>query len=1039
MDSGGDQVSQSSSKTSTEQTARSSKKWLYVSACITIGILVIVSIIVIFLLRSPKDEGTEVKGKTNIYVLPQEYRLPGTLVPSSYELVLQTYLPFYVDIPKEKNLTIDAEVTIKMLVHKPTNVIVLNQAGISVIKEKCRATSNGKAVDIQEVDFDHTHEKVSFYLRDSLPVGQEVMLKVPYSAPINNGSNGLYQNLYRDSNNKTKIAAVTHVEPTSARKMVPCFDEPEYKAFWKVKIIHPKGTIAISNAKESDVITQQGGKWTTSTFEPTPIMSSYLLALLVSEFTYNQMQTNRGVRFRLWSAPATKSQREYGLKVATTVMESFEKYFGVNDVMSKQDLVALENFEAGAMENWGMITFRKAYLLDLSQKSHKDPLEFKREQHERRRQVETTVAHELTHQWFGNLVTLSWWEELWLNEGFAAYFEDVRLLGPADEGMEISKDEFVEETEDALVEDARVSGRPMSSIIHEFREIGSSFDTISYNRGAAIIAMLRAVIGNKNFQKGLTHYLKKFSFKCTKSEDLWQALSDVCEGVKGPSGSSLDLKNFGTQWTKMMGYPLVTARFSSDTLEITQQRYTLNTSIQEHEKYRSPRQSYKWDVPIWLKTKKGDTILEWLKANEPLHINLGSLQMPVVINAHRNGYYRQNYDRTGWELIAAQFTRNSVFDQYTRYVLLSDAFSAAAIGQLEYELVFKLIRYAYTSRNGEKQWLPWKAIVVEMMKIYRMYPGTSENAFYVRLYIEKVLRPILIEIGKKFFAEETEFAEHIRKQNESLKERITGRLGWESMRWESNSALNLAVSVLDLYCRLGSGCSSLSRSLFEREVLRRCDTTAKASECVGIHSSFRGFAYCQGIKELGLVAFQKVSNFLMIEDDADERKRLHTGLGCIQNVDVLERRLLEMLDKKTTYNDREIADVFHSAANNPPPPSNDSLLRLCISKWKAFHEKFAKNHEVLSDFIKDCISKVHSREEMLMIESAHKSCCIGKSDDVVQAGLELAEFRIKWIEKYSKIVSDLTRAELERLKKKDNVIKHDYVEVETEYEELTLY
>ncbi|CAJ0603922.1 unnamed protein product [Cylicocyclus nassatus] len=352
-----------------------------------------------------------------------------------------------------------------------------------------------------------------------------------------------------------------------------------------------------------------------------------------------------------------------------------------------------------------------------------------------------------------------------------------------------SKDELVENTEKALVVDARVTGRPMSSIIHEFREILSSFDEISYERGAAIIAMLRTVIGEKNFRKGLTHYLNKFSFKCTKSEDLWQALSDVCEGVKGPSGSSFDLKNFGTQWTKMMGYPLVTARFSSDKLEITQQRYTLNTSIQEHEKYRSPRQSYKWDVPIWLKTKTGDTILEWLKANEPLHINLGSLQMPVVINPHRNGYYRQNYDSVGWELIAAQFTRNSVFDRYTRYVLLSDAFSAAAIGQLEYELVFKLIRYAYSSKKGEKEWLPWEAIVDEMYKIYAMYRRRDENASYVWKYINRVLRPIALEIRKKFLAEETEFAKYIRKQNESSKERITGRLDWRSVRWESNTAL----------------------------------------------------------------------------------------------------------------------------------------------------------------------------------------------------------------------------------------------------------
>ncbi|CAJ0603889.1 unnamed protein product [Cylicocyclus nassatus] len=238
---------------------------------------------------------------------------------------------------------------------------------------------------------------------------------------------------------------------------------------------------------------------------------------------------------------------------------------------------------------------------------------------------------------------------------------------------------------------------------------------------------------------------------------------------------------------------------------------------------------------------------------------------------------------------------------------------------------------------------------------------------------------------------------------------------------------NVAVSVLDLYCRLGSACSSLSRSLFEREVLHRCDATAKASECVGIHSNFRGVAYCQGIKELGNVAFQKVSNFLMIEDDADERRRLCTGLRCIQNLHLLKGKLLEVLDKKNAYDDREVADVFQSVAKNQL--ADKLLLRFCISNWKAIHDRFAEKYNVLSEVIRSCISKARSREEILMIESAHKSN--GRYDDADQAGLELAEFRIKWIEKYSKIVSNLARAELERLERNDTVIKHDYLEVET--------
>ncbi|CAJ0606589.1 unnamed protein product [Cylicocyclus nassatus] len=416
-------------------------------ACFIIMVLIIVIIVQLWLfsllyiqLKHRKDGEKKTEEKENIFVLPSEYRLPRNVTPLSYELVLKIYLPFYVDFPKEKNLTVDGEVRINMLVRESTNVIVLNQAGISIEKEKCSVYSHDNAFVVERLDYDHTHERVSFYLNDVLPSGQTATLKVSYTARVLNGTYGLYQNLYV-SNNKIKIAAVTKMEPTSARKLVPCFDEPDFKAVWKVTIVHPVGTTAIANAMELDVSNEPGGEWKKSAFKPTPIMSSYLLAVFVSEFTYNEARTNRGVRVRLWSAPGSESQRDYGLKVATTALSTFEKYFGLNEVMLKQDLVALENFGSGAMENWGLITFRRKYLLDLAvpnaSLTSEEQSSFLLNKYNRHMDIESVVTHELTHQWFGNLVTLAWWEELWLNEGFAAYFENLRLVSPGDDELAI--------------------------------------------------------------------------------------------------------------------------------------------------------------------------------------------------------------------------------------------------------------------------------------------------------------------------------------------------------------------------------------------------------------------------------------------------------------------------------------------------------------------------------------------------------------------------------------------------------------------------
>ncbi|CAJ0606590.1 unnamed protein product [Cylicocyclus nassatus] len=743
-------------------------------------------------------------------------------------------------------------------------------------------------------------------------------------------------------------------------------------------------------------------------------MSSYLLAVFVSEFTYNEARTTRGVRVRLWSAPGSESQRDYGLKVATTALRTFEKYFGLNEVMLKQDLVALENFGSGAMENWGLITFRKKLLLDLAvPNASPNIVDLLDNKYIRHMAIESVVTHELTHQWFGNLVTLAWWEELWLNEGFAEYFENLRLVSPADDELAIDYVMFLSGTEEAMQVDASVRSRPISSIIHEYHEIRKSFDTISYKKGAAIIAMLRAVLGNKNFRRGLTHYLKKFAYKCTKSENLFQAISEVIDEVEGPNGLTLDVLHFGTQWTKMMGFPLVTARTLGTRIEIRQQRYLLNTSVQEHEKYRFHRQEYKWDVPIWLTSREGDTTLKWLKTNEPLYVKLESLRLPVIMNPHRNGYYRQNYDSAAWMHIARLLKQNhTVLDHYTRYVLLCDAFSAAFIGQLDYGIVFELIRYAHASDGGEQHRLPWKAIIDGFDKLLTMYRLEEEDASSVKSYMQAVLFPFYREIVLQLLGQETEFGQSIAKRNSRLppRERIVGMMS-ERKRWKSVIDIKAAVSLLSLYCKIETGCSSMFRMLFESGVLRGCSGFEKASQCVHIYDSFKGIAYCQGVKELGVAAFRKVDDLLKLEDDADEKEKLATGLGCVQNITLLKRKLLEALDMESNYSREEIVELFGSVAKNPL--SDEWMLCFCISNWKAIYERVTDS---ITWIVKSCFSKVRSHGEVLLIKALQKSGCNGCDHNAIHIGLEQVEHRIHWIERYSKKVSELAQSELESLR-----------------------
>ncbi|KAL6743482.1 hypothetical protein Aduo_016515 [Ancylostoma duodenale] len=318
---------------------------------------------------------------------PYNVYLPKNLKPLSYNLVIKVYLPNYVEFPANKNLTTEGEVTINMVVMHDTNVIVLNMKNIILITDKCDVHSGKIRLTITRINIEDQLDRVIFVLAETLHVGQEVSLKVTYAGKIDDKLDGLYQTTYNDSQGKLKIAAVSKCEPISARKIVPCFDEPEYKAVWNVTIVHPIGTRAIANALELKETTEADGLWKVSRFHPTPILASYLLALFVSEFDYEESYTKRGVRFRVWSAPNTREKRSYGLKAAITLMELFEEYFGVQDIAMKQDLVALPDFGSGAMENWGLITFRERLLLA-------DGLP-KQERQSRQQRI---IAHELAHQ-----------------------------------------------------------------------------------------------------------------------------------------------------------------------------------------------------------------------------------------------------------------------------------------------------------------------------------------------------------------------------------------------------------------------------------------------------------------------------------------------------------------------------------------------------------------------------------------------------------------------------------------------------------------
>ncbi|KAK6758794.1 hypothetical protein RB195_016180 [Necator americanus] len=975
---------------------------MLITAIAIIAILVLSCVSTYLITRAQFKHLSEVKNHTQsreklqkpTFSIMEELRLPRKLKPVFYNLVIKVYLPFYVDFPADKNLTTDGEVVIDIVVLQPTNEIILNMKEIRFLSDKCEAQSNGAHIPITSIKVDDHLERVVFILAETLDVNQNVRLKVIFRGVINDGLSGMYRTFFEDAQGKMKIAAVTQFESADARRMVPCFDEPAYKAAWNVTVIHPKGTTAIANGFEISETLEPDGKWKVSTFRQTPVMSSYLVAIFVSEFDFDESYTKRGVRFRLWSPPKDKPLRKYGLETAVIFMETFEKYFGIEDVVMKQDLVAVEDFSAGAMENWGLITFSGDILLSLFSLLMEDSVQRK------------VIAHELAHQWFGNLVTMNWWDELWLKEGFASYFENIELNENRD--MRISKTEHVTSFNSPMKKDSLAASRPLSSIIDIPLEISESYDSLSYSKGGIIIAMIRDVVGEQNFRKALIHYLKKFSFENTRGNDLWKAFDEAVEGVEGPDGGKLSMVDFGPQWSKQMGLPLVTVEhFNSTTLKIGQERYMKVPHAAELQKYRNS--AYKWDVPLWYQWDDKQVYYKWLKREEPLYLD--RKEAPIVINVDRRGYFIQNYDSDGWKKITRQFEKNhEVYSPHTRYTVISDAFSAALIGQLDYKTVFALLKYL----SKEEDSLVWNAVTRGFDTIKNLL-GDESGRKWVDLYSKKIMERKYRSVYSKYISGEFEThgnsgraLHQARRYGKKKHYKSTSGMS----RYSSSLRLKFATSVIESYCEAGSNnCSSTFQSLFERGVLERCTKGRKASQCVKISSHLRKLTYCYGVKQIGTAAVEKVKELYNNEDNRYEKDNLAKGMGCAQKIEELKSLLRDEI-KKTERNAQRIVDVFVTVSVNPV--SREFLINFLIENWEAIYEKLGNhnNHGQLSAVIGACLGGMHSNAEIMLVKLFQKSNPNAQQFRIINERIEEAEHTIAWLKKHSQKLIEFFKSEL---------------------------
>ena len=551
--------------------------------------------------------------------------------PINYELVFS---------PDLKNFKFGGRETITADCKKATKLISLNCAEIKIIS--CQIQNKGRVID-SSIKINEKKEELQINLKEK--IRGYVKIQIEFQGILNDRLLGFYRSQYKHGS-KTKYLATTQFEAADARRAFPCWDEPKAKATFDITIIADNKFTAISNMPIKSK-TKLGTK-TSYQFGKTPIMSTYLIYLGVGEFEYLSSKVGK-IQIRVVTTKGNKSKGRFSLDLGKKLLVSYEKYFGIKYPLPKLDLIAVPDFAAGAMENWGAITFRETILLYDSKTSSTRTKQF----------IAEVISHEIAHQWFGNLVTMEWWNDLWLNESFATFMA-TKFVDKFYPEWDLWN-QFVEDAMNvAMGLDSLKTTHPIDVKVNSPSEIREIFDAISYDKGGCILRMLEDYVGEPNFRKGLMTYLKAFKYKNARGQDLWDAIGKA---------SKMPVSSMVNSWLKQPGFPLVEIQQDGNKLQIKQNRYLL----EEDKKSKKGL----WKIPLAIGFS-GNTVTK-LFSTKSMSFTIPK-SIGFVANYGRKGFYRVKYDE-GILLDLKMLVDQKQIPSIDRWAIQNDLYSLCVSGK----------------------------------------------------------------------------------------------------------------------------------------------------------------------------------------------------------------------------------------------------------------------------------------------------------------------------------------------------------------------
>uniref|UniRef100_A0A6G1SDN0 Aminopeptidase n=1 Tax=Aceria tosichella TaxID=561515 RepID=A0A6G1SDN0_9ACAR len=853
-------------------------------------------------------------------------RLPTNIKPVHYDLHLK---PNFEDFTFTGKVAITYKATADT---KSTHDVVLHANDLKITEGHLKPLGEGETSTVNQlsqVTYSKTTETATLEFNDA--VSSSGVINLVFTGLLNDKMKGFYRTTFKIGNTDI-YAATTQFEATDARLAFPCWDEPAFKATFTVTLVIDKylnvegkqyERLALSNMPE---VSRSGPDNEMEVkFEKSPIMSTYLLAFIVGPF--EALEGGDAKRpIRVYTTPGKKEHGRFALDVAVKSLSFYEDYFGVDYPLPKMDLIAIPDFTSGAMENWGLVTYRETCLLVDSNNTATD----------RKQYVALVVAHELAHQWFGNLVTMEWWTHLWLNEGFASFMEYLCVDHIFPE-WEMWSQFLTDDYSPAMSLDSLHNSHPIEVPVNHPSEIDEIFDAISYSKGAAVIRMLYNYIGDDNFRKGMKDYLTKFEYKNAVTEDLWDCLE---------AASSKPVRKLMSGWTGQKGFPWLSVDYSQVgdkvKLTITQNKFAANGQVPPEEADMS------WMVPVSAITGKAP--------KNPNHICLlDSRSTEVTIDGFGDSWIKLNPGtiglyRTAYPEVLAQRLWSAILDQtmpaVDRLGLQNDFFALCQAG---------------------------KVSTVELLKLLQSF--RAETVYTVWSSIDACLGQLSILLAN------TDYRDQFFAFGRALMTDIFKKLTWVPKEGERHTDAMTRALVINRLVAFG-----------EKDVIEEAKKLYKAhvDKTSTIPADLRGAVYRAVATYGDDASFQSLFDIYKTAELSEEKSRAARALGFSKETARLDKVIAFALSDEVRNQDK-IFFIIPIGVSNPPV-----AWKLLQDNKDYLRQKYETSH-LMTRLVKFVTENFTNEEKAQEIEQFFKENKFPGTERTVQQSIEKVRLNASWL------------------------------------------